>query len=156
MKILIGYDGSPVSESALDNLKLAGLPDNTEAVVLTVAEVWLPPENTEEAAGEIKPNPFLEQLAEKHRQKGQKAVSEAEALARHVVEMCDAGKAEFKPLYPDNLPLRDKVKTIATEIYRAADISCDASVEARFKELQDSGYGHLPVCMKYRYAGGFT
>jgi formate--tetrahydrofolate ligase len=70
-----------------------------------------------------------------------------EALARHVVEMCDAGKAEFKPLYPDNLPLRDKVKTIATEIYRAADISCDASVEARFKELQDSGYGHLPVCM---------
>ena len=48
---------------------------------------------------------------------------------------------------PDSLPLRDKVKTIATEIYRAADISCDASVEARFKELQDSGYGHLPVCM---------
>ncbi len=70
-----------------------------------------------------------------------------EALARHVVEMCDAGKAEFKPLYPDSMPLRDKVKTIATEIYRAADISCDASVEARFKELQDSGYGHLPVCM---------
>ena len=70
-----------------------------------------------------------------------------EALARHVVEMCDSGKAEFKPLYPESLPLRDKVKTIATEIYRAADISCDASVEARFKELQDSGYGNLPVCM---------
>lgn len=70
-----------------------------------------------------------------------------EALARHVVEVCDAGRSEFKPLYPDSMPLRDKVKTIATEIYRAADISCDASVEARFKELQDSGYGHLPVCM---------
>ena len=70
-----------------------------------------------------------------------------EALARHVVEVCDAGKADFKPLYPDDMPLRDKVKTIATEIYRAADISCDASVEARFKELQESGYGHLPVCM---------
>jgi formate--tetrahydrofolate ligase len=70
-----------------------------------------------------------------------------EALARHVVEMCDAGKAEFKPLYPDSMPLRDKVKTVATEIYRASDISCDASVEARFKELQDGGYGHLPVCM---------
>ncbi|MFM9847773.1 MAG: formate--tetrahydrofolate ligase [Hyphomicrobiaceae bacterium] len=70
-----------------------------------------------------------------------------EALARHVVEVCDAGKAEFKPLYPDSMPLRDKVKTIATEIYRAADISCDASIEARFKELQDGGYGHLPVCM---------
>ena len=70
-----------------------------------------------------------------------------EALARHVVEVCDSGKAEFKPLYPDSMPLRDKVKTIATEIYRAADISCDASIEARFKELQDGGYGHLPVCM---------
>ena len=45
------------------------------------------------------------------------------------------------------MPLRDKVKTIATEIYRAADIACDASIEARFKELQAAGYGHLPVCM---------
>jgi len=70
-----------------------------------------------------------------------------EALARHVVEVCDAGKADFKPLYPESMPLRDKVKTIATEIYRAADIACDGSVEARFKELQDTGYGHLPVCM---------
>ena len=70
-----------------------------------------------------------------------------EALARHVVELADSGKAKFKPLYPDDMPLRDKVKTIATEIYRAADIACDASVETRFKELQAAGYGHLPVCM---------
>jgi formate--tetrahydrofolate ligase len=70
-----------------------------------------------------------------------------EALARHVVEVVDSGRAKFKLLYPDAMPLRDKVKTIATEIYRAADIACDAAVEARFKELQDSGYGHLPVCM---------
>jgi formate--tetrahydrofolate ligase len=70
-----------------------------------------------------------------------------EALARHVVEVCDSGKSDFKPLYPESMPLRDKVKTIATEIYRASDISCDASVEGRFKELQESGYGHLPVCM---------
>jgi formate--tetrahydrofolate ligase len=70
-----------------------------------------------------------------------------EHLARHVVDMCDTGKADFKPLYPDAMPLRDKVKTIATEIYRAADIACDASVEARFKELQDGGYGNFPVCM---------
>jgi formate--tetrahydrofolate ligase len=71
----------------------------------------------------------------------------AEALARYVADVCDGGEADFKPLYPDAMPLRDKVKTICTEIYRAADISCDASVEARFKELQDAGYGHLPICM---------
>jgi formate--tetrahydrofolate ligase len=70
-----------------------------------------------------------------------------EALARHVVEVADSGIAKFKPLYDDAMPLRDKVKNIATRIYRAADISCDASIEARFKELQGAGYGHLPVCM---------
>jgi formate--tetrahydrofolate ligase len=70
-----------------------------------------------------------------------------EALARQVVEVADSGQAKFKPLYADAMPLRDKVKTIATEIYHAADIACDAAIEARFKELQDAGYGHLPVCM---------
>jgi formate--tetrahydrofolate ligase len=70
-----------------------------------------------------------------------------EALARHVVEVADSGRQQFKPLYEDQLPLRDKVKAIATRIYRAADISCDAAVEARFKELQAAGYGELPVCM---------
>ncbi len=70
-----------------------------------------------------------------------------EALAKHVVSVCESGKASFKPLYPDEMPLRDKVKTIATEIYRAADISCDGSVETRFKELEAMGFGHLPVCM---------
>ncbi len=70
-----------------------------------------------------------------------------EALARHVVDLADGGQAKFTPLYPDEMPLWDKVKTIATEIYRAADIAGDASVESRFKELQDAGYGHLPVCM---------
>ena len=70
-----------------------------------------------------------------------------EGLSRHVVDLADSGKSKFKPLYPDEMPLRDKVKTIATEIYRATDIACDASIEARFKELQAAGYGHLPVCM---------
>ena len=70
-----------------------------------------------------------------------------EALAHHVVAVAEAGKANFKPLYPDDMSLRDKVKTIATEIYRAADISCDSSVETQFKDLQAAGYGHLPVCM---------
>ncbi len=70
-----------------------------------------------------------------------------EALAHHVVKVIDEGKANFKPLYPDDMKLRDKVKTIATEIYRAADISCDASVETQFKDLEAAGFGHLPVCM---------
>ncbi len=70
-----------------------------------------------------------------------------EALARHVAELADSGKADFKPLYPDDLPLRDKVKKIATEIYRASDIACDASVETAFKDLEAGGFGKFPVCM---------
>jgi formate--tetrahydrofolate ligase len=69
-----------------------------------------------------------------------------EALARHVADVADSGKADFKPLYPDALPLWDKVRLIATEIYGAADIAADATVRKRFNELQDH-YGHLPVCM---------
>jgi len=71
----------------------------------------------------------------------------AEALARHVAELADSGRSAFKPLYPDEMPLREKVRTIATEIYRAADINCDASVETAFKDLEAGGFGKLPVCM---------
>jgi formate--tetrahydrofolate ligase len=70
-----------------------------------------------------------------------------EQLARHIVELADAGRAAFKPLYPDDMSLRDKVKTVATEIYRASDIACDASVETAFKDLEAGGFGKLPVCM---------
>jgi len=69
------------------------------------------------------------------------------ALSEHVVKVINEGKANFKPLYPDDMKLRDKVKTIAQEIYRAADISCDASVETQFKDLEAAGFGNLPVCM---------
>jgi formate--tetrahydrofolate ligase len=71
----------------------------------------------------------------------------AEALARHVVDLADNGNAAFKPLYPDDMPLRDKVKRIATEIYRASDIACDSSIETAFKDLEAGGFGKLPVCM---------
>ena len=70
-----------------------------------------------------------------------------EGLARHVVDMADSGQSKFKPLYPDEMPLWDKVKTIATEVYRASEIVADTSVRNQFKDLQAGGYGHLPVCM---------
>jgi formate--tetrahydrofolate ligase len=70
-----------------------------------------------------------------------------EELARHVVEVCDSGRSSFKPLYPDEMPLWDKVKTIATGLYGASDITGDTSVRNQFKDLQAAGYGNLPVCM---------
>ena len=70
----------------------------------------------------------------------------AVALAQHVADLADSGTANFVPLYDDALSLRDKVKTVATQIYGAADIACDSVVEAKFKALQAT-HGHLPVCM---------
>jgi formate--tetrahydrofolate ligase len=69
-----------------------------------------------------------------------------EDLAHHVVELVDSGKADFKPLYPDEMPLIDKVRTIAQKIYGADDIACDGAILKQFDELQKD-YGHFPVCM---------
>ena len=70
-----------------------------------------------------------------------------EELAHHVVALCEGGTASFKPLYPDAMPLLEKIRTIAKEIYRAADIAPDASVVTALKDMEAAGYGHLPICM---------
>jgi formate--tetrahydrofolate ligase len=70
-----------------------------------------------------------------------------EDLARHVVDLIEQGAGEFSFLYPDEMPLWDKVETIATKLYGAAGIDAPAAVRSRFKQLQDAGYGHFPVCM---------
>ncbi len=69
-----------------------------------------------------------------------------EELAHKVVDLAENGRADFRPLYGDKLPLWDKVRCIAQEIYGADDITADASVKARFTQLQQS-YGHFPICM---------
>jgi formate--tetrahydrofolate ligase len=71
----------------------------------------------------------------------------AAPLAEAVVKLTGKGTAKFKTLYPDEMPLRDKLKTIAQKIYRAKDIACDAAVESRFAELQKNGFGHFPICV---------
>jgi formate--tetrahydrofolate ligase len=68
-------------------------------------------------------------------------------LAHEVVRLAEGGTATFKPLYELELPLVDKVRTIAQQIYRASDISMDGKVRDLFKEFQDAGFGHYPVCI---------
>src|SRR3982075_3824107 len=68
-------------------------------------------------------------------------------LARTVVALADSGKADFRFLYPDEMPLRDKIKTIAQKIYRARDIAGEKPAEDRLAELQKAGFGHFPVCI---------
>ena len=68
-------------------------------------------------------------------------------LAQKVVEICDSNAADFKPLYKDDLPLIDKIKCVATEIYRAADISADKKIINQLDDWEKAGYGNLPICM---------
>ena len=70
-----------------------------------------------------------------------------EELAHKVVALAEGGRADFAPLYPDAIPLWDKLETIAREIYGAAGLSADAKVRARFAELEAAGHGDLPVCV---------
>ncbi len=62
-------------------------------------------------------------------------------------EIVDAGKAQFRPLYPDELGLWDKTVRIAREIYGADDVVADSAVRARFRDLQSGGFGELPICV---------
>ena len=68
-------------------------------------------------------------------------------LARVVVKVVESGKSKLKLLYPDEMPLLEKVRTIAKEIYRAKDISADKSVRDQLANFEAMGYGKLPVCI---------
>jgi formate--tetrahydrofolate ligase len=68
-------------------------------------------------------------------------------LAHAVVKTIETTPSQFKPLYTDDMPLWKKAQTIAREIYGADDIIGDQKIRDRFKELQDQGYGHFPICV---------
>ena len=68
-------------------------------------------------------------------------------LAHAVVRTIETKPSHFHPLYPDDMSLWDKTRTIAQEIYGAADISADKSVRDRFAELEKEGFGKFPICV---------
>jgi len=70
----------------------------------------------------------------------------AAELAKAVVELCEQ-PSEITFVYPDEAPLWEKVELLATKVYGATEVTADAKVRARIKELQDAGYGHFPICV---------
>jgi formate--tetrahydrofolate ligase len=70
-----------------------------------------------------------------------------EELARKVVQLAEAGTANFAPLYPDEMPLFQKIETIAKRIYHAGEVIADKSVRDQLKAWEAAGYGHFPICM---------
>ena len=70
-----------------------------------------------------------------------------EDLAHKVVELAESGAAQFAPLYRDDLPLFEKIETIAKRIYRADEVLADKKIRDQLRAWEEAGYGDLPVCM---------
>ncbi len=71
----------------------------------------------------------------------------AEELAHIVAAKADAGAPDFAPLYPDDMPLAEKIETVCKEIYRAGSVTISAAVRKQLKQWEDMGYAKFPVCM---------
>ncbi len=82
-------------------------------------------------------------IVARHYVEGSKGAVE---VAKEVVELCGHPNY-FKFVYEENATLWEKMKAIATRIYGASEITADSKIRAQIKELQESGYGHYPVCV---------
>jgi formate--tetrahydrofolate ligase len=86
----------------------------------------------------------VEALMADHWAEGSKGAAD---VARTVAKIADAGKSKLKFLYPDDMPLFEKIRTIAKEIYRAKDIAAERPVREQLTQFEQMGYGNLPVCI---------
>jgi formate--tetrahydrofolate ligase len=70
-----------------------------------------------------------------------------EELARKVVELAESGLANFQPLYPLEMPVKEKIETIAKEIYGADGVDFSGAALKQIEQIKSLGYDHLPICM---------
>ena len=85
-----------------------------------------------------------EAILSKHWEFGSEGSAE---LAKKVSEIADSNIANFAPIYPDEMPLFEKIDTIAKRIYRADEVLADKKIRDQLRQWEDQGYGHLPICM---------
>ena len=64
-----------------------------------------------------------------------------------MAEIADSDISNFAPIYPDDMPLFEKIETIAKRIYRADEVLADKKIRDQLAQWEEQGYGHLPVCM---------
>ncbi|CTQ33804.1 formate--tetrahydrofolate ligase [Jannaschia rubra] len=123
----------------IGNLKSFGVP-----VVVAINHFTGDSEAEVAAVQEFVAGQGSEAIVCKHWAEGSKGT---EALAARVAEIADAGQANFAPLYPDEMPLFQKIETIAKRIYHADEVLADKKIRDQLKAWEADGYGHLPVCM---------
>ncbi len=132
-------EGCPNLTRHIANLKLFGVPvvvainhfvSDTEAEIEVIRQ-------SAEAQG-------AEAIVCRHWELGSEGTVE---LAERVAQLADAGVAQFAPLYPDDMPLFEKIETIARRIYHADEVLADKKIREQLRAWEDAGFGHLPICM---------
>ncbi|MDC9701075.1 MAG: formate--tetrahydrofolate ligase [Alphaproteobacteria bacterium] len=123
----------------INNVKKFGVP-----VIVAINSFIADTENEIKALKDAFETHGVEVILCNHWAKGSDGACE---LAEKVVELCESSTGSFQTLYKDEIPLCMKVETIAKEIYGADGISTSQDVRNTFSELQEEGYGKLPVCI---------
>ncbi len=123
----------------LSNLKKFGVP-----AVVAINRFIKDSEAELAAIQEFAKSQGVEAVVCEHWGKGSEGTEE---LANKVVGLLDSGSANFKPLYPDDMPLFEKIDTICKEIYGASGAIADQKIRDQLKQWEDAGYGNYPVCM---------
>ena len=123
----------------LENIRKFGVP-----VVVAINHFLTDTNNEIELIKKIVHEVGVQAVECKHWANGSKGI---EQLAKKVVEVCDKEEGEFKYLYTDSMPLFEKIKKIATEIYHADEVVTDKKILKQLTEWEENGYGDLPVCM---------
>jgi formate--tetrahydrofolate ligase len=131
--------GCPNLGRHIENLKSFGVP-----VVVAINHFVTDTEAEVEAVKAYVKEHGAEAVVSQHWEHGSAG---SENLAKKVVEVVDAGNANFSPIYPDDMPLFKKVETIAKRIYRADEVLADKKIRDQLKLWEEQGYGHLPICV---------
>ena len=131
--------GCPNLGRHIENLKSFGVP-----VVVAINHFVTDTEAEVQAVKDYVASQGSEAIVSQHWEFGSKG---SEELATRVAEIADADMANFSPIYPDEMPLADKIQTICKRIYRADEALMDQKIRNQLKDWEDQGYGHLPVCM---------
>jgi len=131
--------GCPNLGRHIENLKSFGVP-----VVVAINHFVTDTDAEVEAVRDYVATHGAEAILSRHWELGSEGSAD---LARRVAELADADMASFAPIYPDDMPLFEKIETVAKRIYRADEVLADAKIRNQLKEWEDAGYGNLPVCM---------
>ncbi len=123
----------------IENMKSFGVP-----VIVAINHFVKDTENEIAAVIDYVKSQGSEAIVSKHWEFGSEGALD---LARRVSEIADSEGSDFAPIYPDEMPLTEKIQTICKRIYRADEAIMDNRICDQLKQWEEQGYGDLPICM---------